>query len=66
MANAAIMKRYRVSAKGILVIENDMIGIENLDTGEIVEFKDLLCDFADKSIQLAVSYDEEYGTDEVE
>ena len=66
MANAAFMKRYRVSAKGILVIDNDAIGVENPDTGELVEFKDLLCDFADKSIQLTVSYDEEYGTDEVE
>ena len=66
MANAAFMKNYKLSAKGILVVEDEVVGIENLDTGEIVDFKDLLSDFADKSIKLSVSYDEEYGADEDE
>lgn len=66
MAKAAFMKNYKLSANGILVIEDEVVGIENSDTGEIFDFKDLLSDFADKSIKFSVSYDEEYGTDEVE
>ena len=60
MAN--IKKKYSLNAKGILVIENDIIGIENTDTGELFSLQDLLADFADKSVSLSVNYDEEYET----
>ena len=60
MAN--IKKKYSLNAKGILVIENDIIGIENTDTGELFNLQDLLADFADKSVSLSVNYDEEYET----
>ena len=64
MAKAAIVRKYNLSASGILAIENDMIGIENVDTGEIIDLKDLLFDFNDRTIKLSISYDEEYGADE--
>lgn len=60
MAKAAITKNYKLSAKGILSIEDGVAGIENADTGELIEIKDLLSDFKDKSISLSVSYDEDY------
>ena len=60
MAN--IKKKYSLNAKGILVIENDIIGIENTDTGELFNLQNLLADFADKSVSLSVNYDEEYET----
>lgn len=60
MAN--IVKKYSLNAKGILVIdtEENVIGVENTDTGELIDLKDLLSDFADKSVKLSVNYDEDY------
>lgn len=58
MAN--IIKKYSLSAKGILAIENDTIGIENTDTGEIFNLQDLLVDFKDKYIKFSMNYDEDY------
>lgn len=66
MAKAAIVKKYNLSAQGILVIEDDIIGIENVDTGELIEMKDLLADFKDRTVKLSISYDEEYGQSEDE
>lgn len=66
MAKAAIVKKYNLSAQGILVIEDDTIGIENVDTGELIEMKDLLADFKDRTVKLSISYDEEYGQTEDE
>lgn len=63
MAKAAIIKNYKLSAQGILVIEEDTIGIENLDTGEFIDMRELLSDFAERTIKLSISYDEDYGTD---
>lgn len=61
MAKASIMKNYKLSAQGILVIDNNVIGVENTDTGEFIDMKDLLSDFKDRTIKLSISYDEEYG-----
>lgn len=58
---AAIVKKFNLSGKGILVIEDDVIGLENMDTGEFIDMKDLLVDFKDRTIKISVSYDEEYG-----
>lgn len=66
MAKAAIVKKYNLSAQGILVIEDDTIGIENVDTGELIEMKDLLADFKDRTVKLSISYDEEYSQSEDE
>lgn len=60
---AAIVKKYALSANGILAIEEDMIGVENLETGEFIDLKDLLKDFKDKDIKLSVTYDEDYGAE---
>lgn len=64
MAKAAIVKKYNLSAQGILVIDDNTVGVENVDTGEFIEMKDLLSDFKDKTIKLSISYDEDYGIDE--
>ena len=63
MAN--FTKKYTLSAKGILSIEDNIVGIENEETGEMFELKDMLSDFADKSIKLTVAYDESFGSCEV-
>lgn len=60
MAN--VTKKYQLSAKGILVIDNGVIGIENTESGDFFDMADLLSDFADKSIKLTVAYDEDYDT----
>ena len=60
MAKASITKKYSLSANGILVVSEECVGIENTDTGELIELKDLLSDFADKSVKLSVNYDEDY------
>lgn len=64
MAKASIMKNYKLSAQGILVIDNNVIGVENTDTGEFIDMKDLLSDFKDRTIKLSISYDEEYGAND--
>lgn len=62
MAN--ITKKYSINAKGILSIDDDTIGIEDVDTGEFIDFADLLADFDGRSIKMSINYDEEYGTTE--
>ena len=64
MAKAAIVKKYNLSAQGILVVEDGTIGVEIADTGEFVDLTTRLADFRDKTIKLSVSYDEDYGTTE--
>lgn len=54
------MRKYAVSAKGILDINDAGIFVEDEDTGEAVDLKDLLEDFNEKTIKLSVNYDEEY------
>ena len=58
MAN--ITRKYALNVKGILSIEDGTIAIENIDTGELIDLKDLLEDFADKTVKLSVNYDEDY------
>ena len=63
MAKSSIMKKFSLSANGILAVNDDgYICIENADTGELIDMRDLLVDFADKSVRLSVSYD--YGIEE--
>lgn len=61
MAN--IVKKYSLQAKGILVLDEEDMGIEIPDSGEFVDFRTLLSDFADKSVKISVNYDEDYGAD---
>lgn len=60
MAKAAITKKYSLSASGILAITEDGVGIENTETGELIDLKVLLSDFADRTVKLSVNYDEDY------
>jgi hypothetical protein len=60
MAKASITKKYSLSANGILSITGDGVAIENPDTGELIDLKELLSEFADKSVKLSVNYDEDY------
>ena len=61
MAKASITKKYTLSASGILDITDDgVVGIENPDTGELIELKTLLSDFANRAVKLSVAYDEDY------
>ena len=60
MAKASITKKYALSANGILDITDDGVSIENPDTGELIDLKTLLSDFANRTIKLSVTYDEDY------
>lgn len=60
MAKASIIKKFALNANGILSIGDDGIGIEDVNTGEYIDFKVLLADFADRSVKLSINYDEDY------
>ena len=61
MAKASITRKDALSATGILSIDEDgVVAIENSDTGELIELKVLLSDFADKSVKLSITYDYDY------
>jgi hypothetical protein len=60
MAKAAINKTFKLNAQGILEITDDGAYIENGDTGELINLKDLLSEFAEKSVKLSVTYDYDY------
>ena len=62
MAKSAITKKYNISANGILVIEDSVIGLEITETGDFIDLSELLSDFANRSVKLSVSYDEDYDT----
>lgn len=60
---ASITRKDALSANGILDINEAGIFIENEDTGELIDLKVLLSDFADKTVKLSVTYDYDYGAD---
>lgn len=60
MAKAAITKKYALSANGVLDVTDNGVYIENSDTGEMIDFKDLLEDFHNKTVKVSVTYDEDY------
>ena len=60
MAKASITRKYALSANGILDITDDGVSIEAADTGEMLDLKDLLADFHNKSVKISVTYDEDY------
>lgn len=64
MAKAAINKSLKLNAQGILEINDAGVFVENVDTGELIDFKDLLSEFADKTVKLSVTYDYDYGDEE--
>ena len=64
MAKASITQKLSLNANGILAINNDGIFIENADTGELIDFKELLSEFEDKTVKLSITYDYDYCSDE--
>ena len=64
MANK-IVKKYNVSAQGILYIEDGELYISVEDGAQDVSIAKLLEDFDGKSIKISCSYDEEYSEDEI-
>lgn len=60
MAKASITKKYALSAHGTLDIADDGVSIEVADTGEMMDLKDLLSDFHNKTVKISVTYDEDY------
>lgn len=60
MAKAAIVKKFSLSANGILDINDGIVSIENVDTGEMISLSELLADFADRTVSLSVNYNEDY------
>ena len=58
MANITL--KYSLNAKGILSIEDGVVALENVATGELINFSELLSDFADRTVKLSVNYDEDY------
>ena len=55
-----INRKYTVSAKGMLYIEDGVISVENAETGELVSVASLLDDFNQKECSLTVAYAEDY------
>ena len=64
MAKAAINKTLKLNANGVLDIMDDGVYIENGDTGELVNLKTLLSEFADKPVKIDVTYDYDYDNEE--
>ena len=60
MAKASITKKYSLSANGILDVTDEHVCIEAADTGEMMDLRDLLYDFHNKSVKISVTYDEDY------
>ena len=60
MAKASITKKMALNGHGILDINDEGIFLENLDTGEMIDLKDLLVEFNNKDIKLSVTYDFDY------
>ena len=62
MAKASVTKKMQLSAYGILEINEAGVFVEVEDTGELLDFKGLLSEFADKSVKLSVTYDYDYDS----
>lgn len=60
MAKASITKKMALNGHGILDVNDEGIFLENLDTGEMIDLKDLLVEFNNKDIKLSVTYDFDY------
>jgi hypothetical protein len=52
-------RKYNFNAKGILYIEDEILYIENSETGELVSISEHLNDFVGKECTIAVAYAED-------
>lgn len=60
MAKSAINKTFKISAKGILAINGDVLSIENTENGTQVLLSELFSEFNSKTVSININYDEEY------
>ena len=61
MGVSSVTKRYRVSAAGILSIDEDNnVAIEIEETGEFRPLSEILEDFKDRSVKITCTYDEDF------
>ena len=61
MAKAAVNKDFKVSASGILSIDDDNnIALEIEDTGELRDLSEILADFKDKDVKITCTYNEDF------
>jgi hypothetical protein len=65
MANK-IVRKYNVSAQGLLGIENGQLYISIEDGVQDVNLAKLLEDFDGRPVKISCSYDEEYSEDDVQ
>lgn len=60
-----ITRNYKVSAQGVMTIDDDSIIISVEDKGEF-NLAQLLMDFDGKAVKLSVAYDEDYESPKVD
>ena len=60
MSKTPINRTLTVSAKGILVMNDGLVGIENMESGEVIPFNVLFEDFADKTVCLTIDCNEDF------
>lgn len=61
MKKAAVSKDFKVSASGILSIDDDNnIALEIEDTGELRYLSEILADFKDKDVKITCTYNEDF------
>lgn len=61
MAKAAVSKDFKVSASGILSIDdNNNIALEIEETGELRDLSEILFDFKDKDVKITCTYNEDF------
>ena len=61
-----IVRKYNVSASGILSIEDGRLYVSCEDGAQDVSLAKLLEDFDGRQIKISCNYDEEYSEDEVQ
>lgn len=55
-----ITRKYNLNVKGILYVEDDVISVEDAESGELLPIASLLDDFNGKECTLSVAYAEDY------
>lgn len=61
---APITKKYSLNIKGILVMDGKHgLGVEIEGASECISLDALMADFADKTVEISVACDEEYGAE---
>lgn len=59
MAKTAFNKKYTLSATGIISIDNEIVSIENVDTGELIPLSKLMEYFENKMVDICINCEED-------